>query len=44
MLSFYMHPIKKGGKPTRYFCNLESRNYINKTIHKLEVDAWKCYL
>ena len=23
-------------KPTRYFCNLEKRNYTNKVIHKLK--------
>ena len=29
----------RGGKPTRYFCNLESRNYLNKHIKKIEVDG-----
>ena len=24
--------VEEGEKPTKYFCNLESRNYINKTI------------
>ena len=27
---------EEGEKPTKYFCNLESRNYINKTISKIE--------
>ena len=28
--------VDEGEKPTKYFCNLESRNYVNKTIQKLE--------
>ena len=28
--------VEEGGKQTRYFCNLESRNYLNKTIKKLK--------
>ena len=31
--------MEEGEKPTRYFCNLESRNYLNKTIKKIEVDG-----
>ena len=27
---------EEGEKPTRYFCGLESRNYVNKTIPKIE--------
>ena len=27
---------EEGEKPTRYFCCLESRNYVNKTIPKIE--------
>ena len=27
---------EEGEKPTKYFCKLESRNYINKTILKIE--------
>ena len=27
---------EEGEKPTRYFCSLESRNYVNKTIIKLQ--------
>ena len=27
---------RRGGKPTRYFCSLESRNYVNKTIPKVQ--------
>lgn len=31
--------VEEGEKPTRYFCNLENRNYLNKTIKKLELDV-----
>lgn len=27
--------VEEGEKPTRYFCSLENRNYINKSINKL---------
>ena len=27
---------EEGEKPTRYFCSLESRNYVNKTIPKVQ--------
>ena len=27
-----------GGKPTKYFCGLESRNYTSKTIFKVKKD------
>ena len=27
--------IEEGEKPTKYFCNLEKRNYVNKTVSKL---------
>ena len=29
---------EEGEKPTKYFCNLESRNHINKTIFKITKD------
>lgn len=29
---------EEGEKPTKYFCSLESRNYINKTIFKIMKD------
>ena len=29
---------EEGEKPTRYFCNLESRNYVNKVIAKVVKD------
>ena len=29
---------EEGEKPTRYFCNLESRNYVNKVIPKVVKD------
>ena len=28
---------EEGEKATKYFCNLEKRNYINKVIHKLNL-------
>ena len=31
--------VDEGEKPTKYFCNLESRNYVNKTIQKLELEG-----
>ena len=31
--------IEHGEKPTNYFCNLENRNFITKTIAKLEIDG-----
>lgn len=30
--------IEEGEKPTRYFCNLESRNFINKQFSKLDIE------
>ena len=27
---------EEGEKPTRYFCSLESRNFVNKTIPKVQ--------
>ena len=29
---------EEGEKPTKYFCSLESRNFINKTIPKIELE------
>lgn len=29
---------EEGEKPTKYFCSLESRNYVNKTIPKVQRD------
>ena len=29
---------EEGEKPTKYFCSVESRNYINKTISRVEKD------
>lgn len=31
--------IEHGEKPTKYFCSLEKRNYINKTVTKIETDS-----
>ena len=30
--------IEEGEKPSKYFCNLESRNFLNKTIKKIYVE------
>lgn len=30
--------LEEGEKPSKYFCNLESRNYLNKTIKKIEAE------
>ena len=30
--------IENGEKPTKYFCGLEKRNYINKTILRLQLE------
>ena len=29
---------EEGEKPTKYFCRLEARNYINKTVPKIQTD------
>ena len=31
--------VEKGEKPTKYFLNLESRNFLNKTIKRVETDG-----
>lgn len=28
--------VEEGEKPSKYFCSLESRNFLNKTIKKVE--------
>ena len=28
--------IEEGEKPTKYFCSLEKRNYVNKTIYRIK--------
>ena len=30
--------VEEGEKPSKYFCNLESRNYLNKTIKKIQLE------
>lgn len=30
--------VEEGEKPSKYFCSLESRNFLNKTIKKVEMD------
>ena len=30
--------VEEGEKPTKYFCNLERRNFLNKTIKKVELE------
>ena len=32
--------IREGEKPTKYFCCLESQNYIDKTIKKSSTTEW----
>ena len=34
--------IEEGEKPTKYFLSLEKRNYINKTVYKLNQDSGTC--
>ena len=34
--------VEEGERPSHYFCHLESRNFTNKTIHKLETDNNMC--
>ena len=29
--------VEEGGKPTKYFCNLETKFFLNKTIKKVEL-------
>jgi hypothetical protein len=29
--------LEEGEKPSKYFCHLESRNYLNKTIKRVEI-------
>ena len=31
--------IEEGEKPSKYFCNLESRNFLNKTIKKIYIEG-----
>jgi hypothetical protein len=33
--------VEEGEKPSKYFCSLESRNFLNKTIKKVEVEEDK---
>ena len=33
--------IEEGGKPTKYFCGLESKNFSSKIIPKIERDDGK---
>ena len=30
--------MEEGEKPTKYFCNLESRNYVNKIIKRVDIE------
>ena len=30
--------LQEGEKPTKYFCNLENKNYVEKTIRKLQLN------
>ena len=31
--------VEDGEKPTKYFCNVEARNFINKTIKRVELEG-----
>ena len=31
--------VEEGEKPTKYFCNMESRNYYSKLISKIELNS-----
>jgi exonuclease III len=31
--------VEEGEKPTKYFCNLESRNYINKVLKRVDIEG-----
>ena len=33
-----VHWLDQGEKPTKYFCNLENKNYIEKTIQNIQLD------
>ena len=33
-----MQWLQEGEKPSKYFCNLENKNYIEKTIRKLKLN------
>ena len=33
--------IEEGEKPTKYFCNMESRNFTNQLISRIELDNGK---
>ena len=33
--------IEEGEKPTKYFCNMESRNFTSKLISRIELDNGK---
>ena len=30
--------LDQGEKPTKYFCNLENKNYVEKTIRNIQLD------
>ena len=33
--------VDEGEKPSKYFCSLEKRNYVSKTVSKLSSDSGK---
>ena len=33
--------IEEGKQPTKYFCNMESRNFTSKLIYRIELDNGK---
>ena len=38
MIRFKAKWINEGEKPSKYFCSLEKRNYLNKTIQRVELE------
>lgn len=39
MVGSRAHWLEEGKKPSKYFSDLESRNYLNKSITKIEVQG-----
>lgn len=44
MIRSRAHWLEEGEKPSKYFCNLESRNFLNKTIKKLKWKVQEWYM
>ena len=37
MVRAHVHWLKEGEKPTKFFCNLENRNFVEKTMRKIKL-------